>query len=348
MAASSSSVVSKSPATTARFIDIGINLLDDMFKGKYHGSQKHASDFTQILDRAKQFNVTSMIITAGMEEETIEAAELARSLGIFSTAGTHPTRCNEWTKDGQSPDMYLQRLKKNIEKYRDVIVAIGECGLDYDRLFFCTKEQQLKFFPPQILVAAEYKLPLFLHDRNTGDDFFKICTEHKKDIETAGGGCVHSFTGTAEHLSRLLELGFYISVNGCSFKEEWQLEVAKKIPLNRLMIETDGPWCQIKNTHASMALLKSCEKMLKEDKVDEMLGISSEEPAAMKPEKFKAGSPVKSRCEPYEITKVFKVMYCLRRDEVAGPLQLAQMIEANTYRLFGQKLKGASGASTSK
>lgn len=328
---------------SARFIDIGINLLDDMFKGRYNGSQKHPSDFEQILERAKKFNVISMVITAGMEEETIEAAELARKLGVFSTAGTHPTRCNEWKKNGASPALYLQRLKANIDKYRDVIVAIGECGLDYDRLFFCDKATQLQFFPPQIQLAAEYKLPLFLHDRNTGDDFFDICRKHKTEIAAAGGGVVHSFTGTAEHLERLLEFGFYISVNGCSFKDDWQLEVAKKIPLNRLLLETDGPWCQIKNTHASMALLNSCAKMLKEDKVDEVLGLpvdnnnNSGEPVATKPEKFQSGFPVKGRCEPYEITKVFKVMYCLRREELAGPLMLAEMVYANTVRLFGDR-----------
>lgn len=327
----------------ARFIDIGINLLDDMFKGKYNGSQKHQSDFEQILERAKTFNVVSMIITAGMEHEVVEAAELARKLGVFCTAGTHPTRCNEWKKNGASPEAYLSRLKANITKYRDVVVAVGECGLDYDRLFFCDKETQLQFFPPQILVAAEFKLPLFLHDRNTDDDFFKICQAHRKEIETCGGGVVHSFTGTEEHLKRLLEFGFYISVNGCSFKEEWQLDVAKKIPLNRLMLETDGPYCQVKNTHASSKLLASCAKMLQDDKVDQILGIPAVEPVAMKPEKFQLGAPVKSRCEPFEITKVFKIMYCLRKDElIGGPSQLAEMCYANTVRLFGDRFNNNS------
>lgn len=331
-AAAAAAVVRPAPIS---FVDVGINLLDGMFKGVYHGKRCHPSDFAQVMERARKFHVSQMIITAGMQEECVEAAELARELGAFCTMGTHPTRCNEFLKLAPTPEEYLNRLRQLIVKNRDVVVAVGECGLDYDRLHFCGKDTQLRFFPPQILLAAELKLPLFLHDRNTGDDFFRICEQYKNEIAAAGGGVVHSFTGTADHLQRIQEAGFYVSVNGCSFKEDWQLDVARKIALDRLLIETDGPWCEIKPTHASHSLLQSAPQLVAD--VKRALALP-DEPVARKVERFEPGCPVKSRCEPWEVSRVFAVMYVLRHDEVAGPAHLAQMIMANTRRLFGDKV----------
>lgn len=76
---------------------------------------------------------------------------------------------------------------------------------------------------------------MFLHDRNTGDDFYNMIKQHRDDFIH---GVVHSFTGSMEHMERLLELGLYIGINGCSLKTAANLEVVKAIPQDRLMIET--------------------------------------------------------------------------------------------------------------
>ena len=70
-------------------------------------------------------------------------------------------------------------------------------------------------------------------------------------------GVVHSFTGDLEELNQLLEMGLYIGVNGCSLKTEENLEMVKKIPLDRLMLETDCPYCDIRNSHASSKYVKT-------------------------------------------------------------------------------------------
>lgn len=119
-------------------------------------------------------------------------------------------------------------------------VAFGEIGLDYDRFFHSEKEPQLKYFEAQLDLATEIQLPLFLHSRAASEDFERIVGSRLPNLPK--GGLVHSFTGTVEEMERLVALGLDIGVNGCSMKTEENLEVVKAIPLERLQIETDGPW----------------------------------------------------------------------------------------------------------
>jgi len=97
-------------------------------------------------------------------------------------------------------------------------VAFGEIGLDYDRLFLTAKEPQLKYFEAQLDIAIDVQLPLFLHSRAASEDFEKILTAKLEQLPKRG--LVHSFTGTAEEMKRLVDLGFDIGVNGCSMKSE--------------------------------------------------------------------------------------------------------------------------------
>lgn len=159
--------------------------------------------------------------------------------------GCHPTRCNEFEPD---PDGYYQQLCTAIEQHRDKIVAIGECGLDYDRLHFCKADVQKPHFERQLSLAEKYQLPLFLHCRNSFDDFYEIIQRNLAKIPK--GGVVHSFDGTIEQANKLIELGFYIGINGCSMKTIEQLKVVAQIPNERILIETDCPWCGIRPSHA--------------------------------------------------------------------------------------------------
>lgn len=119
-------------------------------------------------------------------------------------------------------------------------VAFGEIGLDYDRLFLSPKDQQLKYFEAQLEVAVEVQLPLFLHSRAASEDFERLLSARLPQLPK--GGLVHSFTGTTEEMQRLVALGLDLGVNGCSLKTEENLEVVKAMPLDRIQIETDGPW----------------------------------------------------------------------------------------------------------
>ena len=145
------------------------------------------------------------------------------------------------TNEG-GPDQLLDELRRLAIESRDAghTVAFGEIGLDYDRLFLSEKEQQLKYFERQLDIAVELQLPLFLHSRAAGEDFERLLGEHLPKLPKRG--LVHSFTGTKDEMQRLVAMGLDIGINGCSLKTEENLEVVKDIPLERIQIETDGPW----------------------------------------------------------------------------------------------------------
>lgn len=103
---------------------------------------------------------------------------------------------------------------------------------------------------------------------------------------------MHSFTGTKEEMLRLVDLGLDIGVNGCSLKTEENLEVVRHIPLERIQIETDGPWCEIRPSHASAKYLKDAPPL----------------PKAVKKEKWQKGCMVKGRNEPIAIAHVAHVI----------------------------------------
>lgn len=91
------------------------------------------------------------------------------------------------------------------------------------------------------------QLPLFLHSRAAHADFVRLLKSVLgEELERIGkGGLVHSFTGTVEEMRELVGLGLHVGVNGCSMKTDENLEVVRAIPLDRLQIETDGPWVSI-------------------------------------------------------------------------------------------------------
>ena len=92
------------------------------------------------------------------------------------------------------------------------------------------------------------QLPLFLHSRAAHDDFERLLKARLPELPK--GGLVHSFTGSVEEMRAMVGLGLSVGVNGCSMKTEENLEVVKEIPMDRLMVETDGPWvCRLFHFH---------------------------------------------------------------------------------------------------
>lgn len=202
------------------FIDIGVNILDDMFRGVYNGKQKHTEDINNVLLRSSSLGVTKIIATGGCIEESIKAMKLCRELNLlndnnstipvlYSTVGVHPTRSNEFIDNEIEVISQLEEII--IDGSSDgTVVAIGECGLDYDRLQFSSKENQIKGFHIQLDLSSRFNLPMFLHNRNTNGDFLQIITQERSKLTR--GGVVHSFDGSTSEMLALCELGLYIGM----------------------------------------------------------------------------------------------------------------------------------------
>ncbi|THH02563.1 hypothetical protein EW026_g292 [Hermanssonia centrifuga] len=187
-----------------RFIDIGVNLTDPVFRGYHHGRKKHDDDLEAMLERSRAAGVKSMIITGGSLHESREALELAKQFNFYATVGCHPTRSRQFDQFKGGPNAYLEELDKLIEANLDGngrVVAVGECGLDYDRTHFASPEVQKKNFRLQLSLAKKHHLPLFLHSRAAHADFVSILREEGFGEDGgrgagAKGGVVHSFTAT--------------------------------------------------------------------------------------------------------------------------------------------------------
>lgn len=297
-----------------KIIDIGANLTDPMFRGIYHSSQKHPDDFLPMINRAKEIGVEKFIITGGSLSDSMKALQIAElDNSFYSTVGCHPTRCSEFTNFKGGPDCYLDELEKLIRANTSKVVAIGELGLDYDRTEFCDIETQKTYFEKQLSLSQRAQLPLFLHNRNSIDDFVEILQKNADKFK-ARSGVVHSFDGTAQDLNRILELGLSIGINGCSLKKEQNLDVARLIPSDRLLIETDCPWCEVKQSHAGFRHVRTTFQKSKD---------------ASDPRK-----PVKNRNEPAQIIQVLEILASVRQEDIDI---LAEQIYDNTIKLFFNK-----------
>mmetsp|Transcript_1820 Transcript_1820/g.2331 ORF Transcript_1820/g.2331 Transcript_1820/m.2331 type:complete len:309 (+) Transcript_1820:38-964(+) len=298
------------PRPKMRFIDIGANLTDPMFRGVYMDKQTHQPDLSAVLNRAYNAGLTKIMITGGNLDDTKEALKMTtQDARLYTTAGVHPTRCTEFLEKFDSETKYFDELRAVIKEGKDKIVAIGEFGLDYDRLNFCPVNVQKEYFEKQFVLAEEFKLPLFLHMRNAAQDFAEIVSRNRHRFSR---GVVHSFTGTAQEATDMINLDLFIGFNGCSLKTEQNLDVVKHVPVERIMIETDAPWCDIRSTHAGFKFVD-----FKLPQVDK--------------KKWKPDTLVKGRNEPCNIVQVLEVIAkCKEMD----PQELSEQIYKNTCSVF--------------
>ncbi|ACL30157.1 TatD family hydrolase [Buchnera aphidicola] len=157
---------------------------------------------------------------------------------IFYSCGVHPLNCKKELNLFHTIENLSNEIKK-LSCIKDVI-ALGETGLDY-YYSSATKKIQQDFFREHIRVAIKLKKPIIVHSRNASEDTIKILQEENAE---KCKGVLHSFTGDYNTACKLLDLGFYISCSGIiTFKNSLELcKTIRKIPLNRLLIETDSPY----------------------------------------------------------------------------------------------------------
>jgi len=209
----------------SQLVDIGINLMHKSFN----------VDRSEVLARAHTAGVTRLIITGTSERSSQEAATFAQKHRgvLYATAGIHP-------HDSKHCTPATLTVLRTLAKYPEV-VAIGECGLDYNR-DFSPRPIQDQWFEAQIQLASELKMPLFLHERDAHQRFVEILSRYSNALAKV---VVHCFTGTAEELDKYLSMGFYIGITGwiCDDRRGTHLRaLVRRIPLDRLMLETDAPF----------------------------------------------------------------------------------------------------------
>jgi TatD DNase family protein len=206
-------------------LDIGVNLMSRSFN----------TDRERVFQDAIDAGVCPLIITGASVADSAAAQKYAeRKQGnCYSTAGVHPhdaKSCGHQTID---------KLKELLQHHE--VVAVGECGLDYNR-DFSPRPVQREWFEKQVQLAVELKKPLFLHERDAFEDFFSIIEKNNAGITKM---VVHCFTGTEKELSKYLELGCYIGITGWICDERrgtHLLSLVKKIPADKLLLETDAPF----------------------------------------------------------------------------------------------------------
>lgn len=211
-------------------VDVGINL--------GHDSYDHDRD--QVVRRAVDAGVTRMVITGASLEGAARAAELCRSWPelMRATAGVHPHHADELTGERTAE---LTRLLSD-----PLVTSAGECGLDYFR-DFSPRPSQRRAFVAQLELAADLGKPVFLHQRDAHADFMAILDDFLPRLPRA---IVHCFTGTAGELDAYLDRGMSVGITGWICDERRGLGVkalVPHIPLERLMIETDGPYLMPRN-----------------------------------------------------------------------------------------------------
>ena len=192
------------------------------------------ADREAVLARARAAGVGSMLIVGGVDEEAghRRAIGVAERLGFPVSAGVHPHEARLAT------DATWDELRGLAHERR--IVAIGEIGLDfhYDH---SPRDTQREVFRRQLRLAREVGLPAIIHTREADDETSALLEE-----EGAGdcGGVIHCFTGGHELARRALALGFFVSFSGIlAFpRSEVIQEVARSMPLDRLLVETDAPY----------------------------------------------------------------------------------------------------------
>ncbi|KAJ3372589.1 hypothetical protein HDU91_002549 [Kappamyces sp. JEL0680] len=162
------------------------------------------------------------------------------AVALYCTVGVHPHNATQTLQamGGSTERLYttLKSLAQNVG-----VVAIGEAGLDYNRMFSSIQDQKT-VFEVQLRLALELQLPLFLHERDAHQDFLAVVSSFP---QLPARSVVHCFTGTDTELFRYLDLGFYIGLTGFVTEKKRAAHLRPHIaaiPGNRLMIETDSPF----------------------------------------------------------------------------------------------------------
>ncbi len=195
-------------------------------------SDKLVNNVDEILIRAKNNGINKIICVGYDFDSSMLAIDLANQYSeIYAAIGIHPS-------EAKSFDINLSWMDEHLSNPK--VVAIGEIGLDYywDKTYI---EEQKQLLINQIKVANKHKLPIIIHMRDALQDTFEIIKKYK-NVE--GSGVMHCYSASKEAMQQFIDLNMYISLAGpVTFKNaRVPKEVAKDVPLDKLLVETDSPY----------------------------------------------------------------------------------------------------------
>ena len=207
-----------------QWFDAGVNLTNARLQQR----------LPEVLQRAQDAGVDHMLVIACNLDEAKQACELANSHPqLCVTAGVHP-------HDAKDAPANLQQQLRELAQH-PAVVAIGECGLDFNRNY-SPRDVQLEVFQQQLEVAAELQLPVYLHERDAFTEQHALLQKFAKKIPRK---LAHCFTSGCSELKEYLKLGCYIGITGwvCDERRGGALrEAVPLIPRERLVLETDAPF----------------------------------------------------------------------------------------------------------
>ena len=214
-------------------------------------------------------------------DSSVAAIELANKYNrVYAAVGVHPADVDKLDENG------LQQIEKML--YEPKVVALGEIGLDYHFDDSPSRECQKYWFEAQIQVAKRNNMPIVVHSRDAMEDTINV-------LKASGAreGIIHCYSGSVESAKILLDMGFYISIAGpVTFKNAGKLlEVAKYVPNDRILIETDSPYLAPEPNRGK----RNCPVYVKHvcEKIAQLRGISVEEFAQITKNNAKAVYKIK-------------------------------------------------------
>jgi TatD DNase family protein len=198
-------------------------------------SERFDSDLDDVISSAINNNVDKFLVVSAELDDTKKIQEIKHKYpeNCLITLGVHPHHAKTFNdKSSMIMDTYIKDINPN---------SIGETGLDFFRNI-SSYDEQIYAFNEQIKLAIKFNKPLFLHQRESHEDFIKVLKNYTVDLPPC---VVHCFTGTQDELDAYLELDFFIGLTGwiCDERRNKDLRSSiKNIPLDKLMIETDCPY----------------------------------------------------------------------------------------------------------